>query len=265
MTEMETKGYIQIHITGKEADMPLSPSTYDIKELKEILDDVVNLLYPNNTKKNRPIISYQMLEGSVIHRFMTTMQAVAQFGAVLSLVVNSQSLDGLELPTAMAFENIQKIAKARNYIFDFSTSQSDTDSLLQITSQTDYHRSENLWVDTEFYFYGLVVNAGGKKDPNIHLDVKGIGVLTISSPKEYLKKQERNLLYHECGVRARGKKNIATGDMDYASLVLLELTDYSPKFDEKYLNSLIDKAYPRLKNIDSVEWMHELRGGYEYV
>ncbi|MBQ8225572.1 MAG: hypothetical protein IJZ86_09535 [Bacteroides sp.] len=262
---METKGYIQIHITGEDANMPLSPSTYDIKELREMLDDVVNLLYPNNAKKNRPIVSYQMLEGSVIHRFTTTMQTVAQFAAVLSLVVSSQSLDGLELPTAMAFENIQKIAKARNYIFIFSTSQSETNSLLQITAQTDYRRSENLWVDTEFYFYGLVVNAGGKKDPNIHLDVKGVGVLTISSPKEYLKKQEKNLLYHECGVRTIGKKNLETGDIDYSNLVLLELTDYSPKFDQKYLDSLIDKAYPRLKNIDSEEWIHEMRGGYEYV
>lgn len=35
--------------------------------------------------------------------------------------------------------------------------------------------------------------------------------------------------------------------------------DYSPKFDESYLNSLIEKAYPRLKDVDPVQWLDELR------
>lgn len=262
---VETKGYIQIHITGKEEGAPLSPATYDIKELKELLDDVVNLLCPNTVKKQRPIISYEMLEGSVVHRFKTTMQIVAQFGAVIALVAQNQTLDGLELQTAIAFENIQKTAKARNYSFDFSTSLTNAEKPLTITAQTNFCRSENLWAECEFYFYGNVVNAGGKKEPNVHLDVKGIGVLTISSPREYLKKQEKNLLYHECGVRARGKKNVETGEIDSGSLELLELIDYSPKFDEDYLNSLIDNASRRLKDIDPVEWMREVRGGSDYV
>lgn len=35
--------------------------------------------------------------------------------------------------------------------------------------------------------------------------------------------------------------------------------DYSPKFDESDLNSLIEKAYPRLKDVDPVQWLDELR------
>ena len=35
--------------------------------------------------------------------------------------------------------------------------------------------------------------------------------------------------------------------------------DYSPKFDESYLNSLIEKASPRLKDVDPVQWLDELR------
>ena len=34
---------------------------------------------------------------------------------------------------------------------------------------------------------------------------------------------------------------------------------YSSKFDESYLNSLIEKAYPRLKDVDPVQWLDELR------
>ena len=259
----ESKGYIQIHISGKEGIHELTPANYDIRQLREMLENVEDLLSLDGKNKQRPIVSYEILEGSVIHRFVTTLQMVAQFGAVLSLVSQTNTLDGLDLPTATAFENIQKIAKARNYSFEFSTclNPSETEPPLTISSYTNFKRSEKLWADGEFYFYGSVINAGGKKDANIHLDVKGVGLLTIASPREYLKNQEKNLLYHECGVRVRGRQNIETGEIDFKSLVLLELVDYSPKFDENYLNSLIDNAYPRLKDIDPVQWINEVRRG----
>lgn len=260
----ESKGYIEIHVSGKEGFSDLSPSNYDIRELREMLENVENLLSLEGHKAQRPIISYEMHAGSVIHRFTTTLQMVAQFGAVISLVAQNNNLDGLDYQTAVAFENIQKTAKAKNYSFEISTSQYQSGiniRPLSITSKTNFRRSEKLWANGEFYFYGYVVNAGGKKDANIHLDVKGIGLLTISSPREYLKNQQKNLLYHECGVRARGKQNIETGEIDNKSLELLELIDYSPRYDEDYLNSLIDNAYPRLKDIDPVQWMNELRRG----
>lgn len=161
----ESKGYIQIHISGKEGIHELTPANYDIRQLREMLENVEDLLSLDGKNKQRPIVSYEILEGSVIHRFVTTLQMVAQFGAVLSLVSQTNTLDGLDLPTATAFENIQKIAKARNYSFEFSTSlnPSETEPPLTISSYTNFKRSEKLWADGEFYFYGSVINAGGKR------------------------------------------------------------------------------------------------------
>ena len=49
------------------------------------------------------------------------------------------------------------------------------------------------------------------------------------------------------------KKNILTGDIDKSTLVLLELMDYQPKFDEDYLHGLIRKATPKGRGVNADE------------
>ena len=64
----ESKGYIQIHISGKEGIHELTPANYDIRQLREMLENVEDLLSLDGKNKQRPIVSYEILEGSVIHR-----------------------------------------------------------------------------------------------------------------------------------------------------------------------------------------------------
>ena len=113
------------------------------------------------------------------------------------------------------------------------------------------------------YFYGTLTNAGGKNKANIHLDTEEFGSITLSTDKGFIMDQEENILYKKYGVRALGKQNIETGDLDKSSLTLLELIDYSPKFDQTYLNSLIKKAKSRWADVDPDEWLSEIRGDYE--
>lgn len=258
---MDKFGQIEIRITGKEGNNPLTPDNYDIRDIKNILENIEDILYPNK-KKERPVISYNIEEGSVKNIFKTSVQAVVQFAAVASLIASSGSIDSLELPTAKAIENIQNQALAKNYSFEIKTSASD-EVILNISPETKYIRSANLWVDAEFYFYGLLTNAGGKTRANIHLDTKEAGSLTIDAEKEFLTNIQTNLLYKEYGVRVKGKQNVETGEIDKSSLILLELIDYSPRYDEQYLNNLIEKANHKFNGIDADKWLAELRGGYD--
>lgn len=239
----------------------MNPDNYDIKYITAILQNVEDLLYPNN-KKERPIITYDIKEGSVRHIFKTTIQTVIGFSAVLSQVESNNSIDFLELKTARALENIQKLSLQKNYEFQIKTSLNEDYELI-INPQTKYFRTENTWVDAELYFYGILKDAGGKSKANIHIDTTDYGYLSIETGEEYLKRREENLLYKNYGVRAKGKQNIETGEIDYKTLKLLELIDYNPKFDTTYLNELISKAKKNLKGIDSDEWLLNLRGGYE--
>lgn len=67
---MDKFGKIEIRITGNKGNLDLSPENYDIKEISAILQNIENLLYPTN-KKDRPIITYNIQEGSVLHIFKT--------------------------------------------------------------------------------------------------------------------------------------------------------------------------------------------------
>lgn len=258
---MEKIGDIEIRVIGKSGNQSLGPENYDIKHIATILQNVEDLLYPNN-KKDRPLITYDIQEGSVRHLFRTTIQAVIGFSAVLGQVQANQSIDFLELKTARAIENIQNLARQKNYEFQIKTSLKDTYELT-INPSTAYFKTENIWVDAEFYFYGILKDAGGKSKANIHLDTQDYGYLSIETGEEFLKGREENLLYKKFGVRASGKQNIETGEIDTKSLSLLELINYQPKFDNDYLSSLIKKAKNSLINIDSNEWLLTIRGGYE--
>lgn len=258
---MDKQGLIEIHIVGAKGNNQLSPDNFDIKEIKVLLESIEDLLYPNN-KKDRPDITYSIETGSVRNIFKTSMQAVVAFSAVMTMVNQTGSIDGLELPTARAIEKIQDVARKTDYTFEFKTSN-DVASVLTVSPDTNYHRTTDLWVDAEFYFYGTLTNAGGKDKSNIHLDTNEVGSIIIATDKDFLKKEEKNLLYREYGVRVLGKQNVETGEIDRSDLKLLDLIDYTPRFNEAYINSLIAKVGNRFNGIDIDEWISEIRGGYE--
>ena len=224
-----------------------------------MLENVENLLYPTN-KKERPLITYDIAEGSVRNIFTTSKQAVVQFTAVALFVASSGSLEGLELPTAKAIESLQKQAFDKDFEFEFTTSEQST-AVLNISPRTHYERATNLWVDAEFYFYGVLKDAGGKDKANIHLDTKEFGYIPIRVTQQFLSSQEGNILYKSYGVRVRGKQNLDTNEIDKSDLELVGLVDYSQHYDENYLNNLIRKASPKFNNLDADAWLAELRGG----
>lgn len=258
---MEKIGEIEIRVIGRSGNQDLNPDNYDIRHIASVLQNVEDLLYPNN-KRDRPIITYDIQEGSVRHLFKTTIQAVIGFSAVLGQIQANESIDFLELKSAKAIENIQELSRQKNYEFLIKTSLKD-EYELTINPATKFFRTENMWVDAEFYFYGVLKDAGGKSKANIHLDTLDYGYLSIETGEEFLKGREENLLYNNFGVRASGKQNVETGEIDTKTLSLVELIDYQPKFDRDYLNSLIKKANKSWKNINADEWLLDLRGGYE--
>lgn len=258
---MEQRGTIEIRISGSKGNLELSPDHYDIKEIVQLFDAVESILF-SGSKKQRPEITYAIENGSVRHVFKTSFQAIVAISAVLASILESGSIDKLDLPTARAIEKLQTDAISKNYVYTITTSEWHNGAL-KITPQTHFRRSKEIWVDAEVYLYGTLTDAGGKDKSNIHLDTKEYGQVTIDSDKEYLKNLQENLLYKEYGVRARGKQSLATGEIDMSSLKLISLQGYKPVYDENYLNTLIAKASKSWAGIDVEQFLSDLRGGYE--
>ena len=259
---MEKIGFIEIRIKGSKGNLDLSPDNYDIREIISILENAENLLYPSE-KKDRPTISYKIEEGSVKHIFKTSIQYIIGFNAIIGQVNEVQNIDFLDFSTARAFENIQDIATKRNYAFNIKTSL-DTTNEVSIDRTTHFYRTEAIWADAEFYFYGKVTNAGGKDKANIHVFTQELGTVRIQTPISFLEQYNDNLLYKTFGIRATGKQHSETGEIDTSTLKFIELVDYHPQYDEQYLNSLIDKASKSWAKVpDKDAWLREIRGSYE--
>lgn len=256
---MNKIGQIEIVVKGFRGNLEITPDNYDIKNIVEILQNVENLLFPNN-KKERPIISYDIEKGSVKHIIKTSMQAILGFNAILFQIRNEMSIDFLEIQTAKAFEFFQETAQKQDVEFIIFTSIQDSSQII-INKDTKLRRSEEVWVDAEFYFYGIIIDAGGKSKANIHLDTKEFGLLTIDASKEILREYESNPLYKSFGVRAMGKQNIKTGELDKSELKLVDIIDYNPSYKEDYIKSLIIKAKKSWGNAtDADDWLSNLRG-----
>jgi hypothetical protein len=257
---MENKGFIEIHISGKKGQLQLSPDMYDISELRGLLDYAEQLLFPAMERKSRPIVSYEIKDGSVRHIFTTSLQVIIGFNAVLGQIQSIKNINFLEYSTAKAIYALQETARKQNYSFEISTSIPNTTRLI-IDPSTDYSLPDNEWVSGEFYFYGDITNMGGKTNPNVHVSVPGLATFKIQTPRDTLAQYDHNPLYKPLGVRATGRQNIATGEIDSGSLAFVEFIDYSPDYDEKYLDSLINKAQSSWADVpDADAWLRELRG-----
>lgn len=258
---MDKIGNIEIRVVGKSGNLELKPENYDIKYIASILQNVEDMLFPNH-KGDRPLITYDIQDGSVRHIFKTPIQYIIGFSAILGQIKESNSIDFLDLKTARAVESIQQLSQQKNYEFHFSTSvKSDVE--LMINPTTRFFKTETTWADAEFYFYGILKDAGGKSKANIHIDTDDFGYLAFETGQDFLKDQQENLLYKKFGVRATGKQNLETGEIDTKSLKLVELINYSPNYDSDYLTSLITKAKKSWKGIDTNDWLDNMRGEYE--
>lgn len=251
-------GEIEIKLEGSIGKEKLRPEHVDIEEIREILNQAAHLLFPTEKRAQRPLISYEIEEGSVRHKFRTLMQSVIGFGAVISQIGTEDQIDFLHDRSAEAIESLQRLAVSKDYVVTLSANQ----QALRIDKNTHYERAETLWAEAEFYLYGVLTNAGGKSNPNIHLDTEEFGSLRITTDKEFLAGEDRNLLYKNFGVRVKGRQNLKTFEMDRNSLEFIDLFDYDTSYSDSYLDKLMKKAAPAWESItDPDAWLEDLRDG----
>lgn len=258
MEQIQKKGQVTIHIEGKYGAEALSPENYDVTLMQSVLGYAINLL-DLDRRKERPVTTFHVEKGSVSNIFTTSKQKAVEFASVLALVASTSSIDQLDTRTAIAFEDMQKFAIQNNFNVDISSSESE-EHIVHISPTTYFRRTESVWTDAEIYYYGTIVDAGGKKKSNIHLDTKD-GLMMIDADKEILANIESNPLYRKFGVRALAKQNIITGDIDRNSLKLIEIINFEPKFDMAYLEKKIEASTPIWSGIDADEFLHEIREG----
>jgi hypothetical protein len=255
---MEEKGYIEVKVEGKVGIKPLKPEDVDIAEIKEIISDVENFLYPGRTDKTeRPHISYKIEEGSVKHFFHLPISAVLLFNGLSGEIATRGTIDFLDFKRAEIIEKFQRKAMEKNYEITFTNSLSEAKTLI-INKDTKYFSVAANFIETELILYGKI-DAEGGVDPNFHIETKEYGRLTVSATVDQLLEGEKRL-YKFYGIRVSGKQSLSDGKP--YDLKLLNYIEYNPIFNRTELDLLIERATPNLSKIADVDaWLNQLRGG----
>lgn len=251
----EKRGTIEVYIQNHDGAL-LSPRDFDIANIREIID--LTEAFIANGDKNRPLISYEIKDGSVRNIFTSSVQSVAVAATIFQMANTSKSLDDLEFKTAEKIAAFQKIAVAKKWDIDLIPS-TDKSHILKITPETDFNVKDEIWVDSEFYLYGTVEDFGGKSRANIHINTDELGLIKVESDRDTLSAYNRNPVYKPIGVRVNGRQSLMTGEIDTSKLKLLEILDYRP-IDEADLDKKRMLASETWKDVDADKWLDEIRG-----
>src|SRR5690606_12286408 len=132
--------------------------------------------------------------------------------------------------------------------------------------ETEWHRTWKNNYPTDCQEIALLDERTGEK----HIaDVRTIHNLIIEFQHSHIDPQERasREQFHKktFGIRATGKQHLETGEFDKSTLKFVELVEYQPRYDERYLNELREKASKSWAGITDVDkWLREIRG-YEVI
>lgn len=251
---MEEKGYIEIKV--KNIDGSLKPKDVDISEIQEMMDDLETFLYPSRKeKRNRPHISYDLEEGSAVHKFSVAISSVLLFNGLISEIKDRNNIDFLDYRRQSIIDKFQRIAEEEAYVFELKTSLRKGE-LLIIDSNTNFEQISPNFYETEFYLYGEIYQEGGKT-PNLHITTKKFGNLTVSATKKQIMDGEKKT-YRPYGIKVKGKKSLDDGKP--IDLELIEFIHYKPFFDKSLLDKVIEKASKNLERIKDVDsWLQEFK------
>lgn len=257
---MELHGYISITIIGKTIDGNLNPKDIDISETKELLSDVETLLFPTKAEKEeRPIVSYEVKEGSVKNIFYIPVAKAIMFTALMTEIGTQGTIDLLDSKQASIIDKWQQKTYNTGREYVISSSISPDKSLVNITKNSQFISPKTDWVNTSLYLYGKIYEEGGLSKVNLHILTDRYGKLPVKASEEQLTTGD-NKLFKIYGLWVRGKQNIANGDLK--DLELIDFLTYQPIYEDIVLQKSIKKASANWQNIkDKDLWLSEVRGG----
>ena|SRR5690625_1656531 len=201
----------------------LTPETVDLPTLRGFLVEVEKLI-----KGDMPGAS---LQGSRVHIEEGSLKLVAFVAAILATDVREDlsrlaatgDLDQIQPRRAEVIEQWQARARA-NPSRSYSLSADGLAKPVLIKNESRLQRgAENAWVEVEKYLSGRVTNAGGKREPNIHLDLLDSGEsLVVRSTEENLSAEHQNPLYKVVTLRVAAEQHLHTRALRDIRLIQFE-------------------------------------------
>jgi hypothetical protein len=251
---------IDIKIEGLRDGEQLRPDLLDVDEIVSLLSYARDFLFPEKGK-DRSRISVAFKEGSAVVSFAVDTATALQTHEILADLNANHNLGLLKPRQVEAIEGMQKYVTEQDFVLRIGIAEKLTEGL-RIDRKTKWTIPEKVWFDEELYVFGEIVDMGGKTHPNVHIDTKDFGTLTIAANKDLLTDDDKNRLYKEQQLRIRVKRNLETGEFKKGSAQLIEFVDFEAgESPDEYLDRLISESKPYMDKIgDPDQWLKKIRG-----
>ena len=257
------KRKIDFVLRGRVEGVEITPATIGLSRFNEFNRQAEEFI-SGSEKQKLDEVTVEIEKSSYLFRTMgPVLTAAAGLAGDLKALERQDSLGEIDPKRAKVIANWQAKAKANPEI-RFAIRPEEGAEPLVISSDTDYRIGEiEPWVTVEKYLYGLIVDMGGAKNPNVHLRTEDSAkLLTIGSSYQYLRKQKTNRLYHKALLRVDAKQHYKTGELREIRLISFE--DYKPSYDEDALDRFAEEGRVAWADVESAsEWVDAIRGGSE--
>jgi len=239
---------------------PITPQNVELLTLHQFMGEVIDLIQGEfkRSEIGQPVVSIE--SGSVKLVSWVPLLLAASIHADLERLAQSNDLDAISPKRAEVIENWQarasKPGAKRSYNLQTEIPEA-APILLAVSSETHFrHLQQNLWVNTEKYLRGRVVDLGGKTKPNIHLVLPSGESIKIDASEAQL--EGANYLYKSVTLHVQAKEHIHSGNLKDARLI--DALHLSRDIDETKLNTLWQHGRKAWADIRSpTDWVEQLR------
>lgn len=238
----------------------LTPETVDLPTLRGFLEEVEKLIKGDVPGASLVGSLVKIEEGSLKVVAAVAQMLAADWQADLSRLEATGDLDAIQPRRAEVIEQWQaRTRRTPTRVYSLKTAVPGR--VLKVANGSQFqHGGENAWVSVEKYLTGKVVNAGGKKDPNVHLVLADSGKsVLVAATEEQLSAEKENQLYKDVAVRVQAEQHLRTKEL--RNVRLIQFLHQESDADEQALASLWQKGREAWRGVPSAAlWVESLRG-----
>ena len=253
---------LEFVLRGKRDGVDITPSTIGLNRFNEFNQQVAEFLAGS---ERVPLDEVHVTVGEGSYRLTALLPAIllASVEPDIQTLQRQDSLGDIDSKRAEIVTKWQAQSK-RSPDFSVAIHPVDIPELapVELNNGTDFRLGEvTPWVQVEKYLVGTVQDMGGATSANLHLRVEGVkGLLKIEASQNYLKKQEKNRVYHRVIVHVAAQQHYKTGKL--RNLRLISFEDHAPAYDEAALERFTEAGRLAWADVpDAAAWVREQRGG----
>lgn len=255
---MDALNQLSFAVSDRIDDLEVGPKHVPLSLLGEFQKDVADFLKGSNRDIDANKIMVSIESGSLAF-VATGLVAATTLWTDLNSLSASSSLDAIDQKRAGILTKWQESAKS-NPNRQYRLKDAAGTVLLSVNSKSAFQSKEDAWVHVEKYLHGKVIDMGGKKKPNVHIELENGQTMTIAASHEQLAQSERNRLYRDEVLRITAEENLLTGELKDIRLIAFE--SYQPRYDEDEFQAMVERGTQAWSDVtDPTSWLESLRGG----